>query len=190
MNLSSEQVHWIGGVAFCAVALLLLIRQLQNSTGAWWDALLPLLFIGYGLESFVDLWVHGSAVPADYARESRQHLWQGGALLVAGIIQGLAARGTLRHWAWQLATPFGLAVLAVGFAVHAQHGTSEIGMLLMSTQHRAFAIALGLAAAARTVSLLPLRNARTLEAAWLVALLNFGLLMLSYRESAPVMTHD
>src|SRR5574343_521377 len=114
MNLSSEEVHWLGGAAFTVVALLLMAKQLWGRRGGVWEALLPLLFIGYGLESFADRWVHGAVVPPDYAQESAQHLWQGAAMLLAGVVQGLVARGLLRHWCWQLAMSFGLGALALG----------------------------------------------------------------------------
>jgi hypothetical protein len=189
MELTSEQVHWIGGAAFSAIALLLLAREMLGLSAGWWAYLIPLLFIGYGLESLVDLWVHGSAVPANYGRESRQHLLQGGPLLVGGIVQWNVARGRLRGWWWQLAVPLALVALAVGFAMHDQHGASETAMLLMATQHRAFAIVLGLAAAARFLRVLPATSHRVPEATWLVPLLGFGLLMLTYRETMAPMTH-
>lgn len=98
MELTSEQVHCIGGAAFSAVALLLLARELLGLSANGWAYLIPMLFIGYGLESLIDLWVHGGAVPANYGRESRQHLLQGGPLLLAGIVQWNVARGRLRQW--------------------------------------------------------------------------------------------
>lgn len=73
--------------------------------------------------------------------------------------------------------------------MHDQHGASEIAMLLMTAQHRAFAIVLGLAAAVRFLHVLPATSQRVPEATWLVPLLGFGLLMLTYRETMEPMTH-
>jgi len=189
MDLSSVQVHWIGGVFFTAVPLLLLLQRLLRWPGQYWAYVLPLLFAGYGLESFADVWVHGLAVPSDYTQESRQHLWQGSALLLAGLVELLVARGALLHWRWKLATPLALAALAIGFLFHTQHGGSEMAMALMLTEHRGFAIALSVAAAARAISVLPLRHVAVLESAWLLPLLVFGLQMLSYREAMPGVAH-
>jgi hypothetical protein len=189
MELSSEQVHWIGGFAFTAVAALLLLRSIRHWNGPAWGYLLPALFMGYGLESLVDVWVHGQAVPPGYARESRQHLVQGGALLLAGTVELLIERRVLRAWAWRLAAPAALGVLALGFLFHAQHGLSEVAMAMMSAEHRGFAIALGVAAGARTLDVWWARNAGAdarrspFADAWLMPLLVFGMLMLTYREA-------
>jgi len=193
MELSSEQVHWIGGLAFTAVAVLLLLRSIRRWNGRAWPYLLPALLIGYGLESLVDVWVHGQAVPPGYARESRQHLVQGGGLLLAGIVELLIERRVLRGWGWRLAAPAALGMLAVGFLFHAQHGLSDVAMAMMSAEHRGFAIALFVAAGVRTLDVWLARDAgidvrrSPLAHAWLVPLLVFGIQMLAYREAMPSM---
>lgn len=48
MDLTSEQVHWIGGVAFVTVSLLMLVRASSLWRWQWIPWLLPALFVGYG----------------------------------------------------------------------------------------------------------------------------------------------
>lgn len=207
MNLTSEQVHWLGGGAFVIVSLLGLARASGQIRQRWVLWLLPALFIGYGLESLADVWIHGDAVPANYATESRQHLIQGGVLLFAGIVEALLLTDRLNSWFWRLASPAALAVLASVFVVHDQHGTVDAAaMALMQAQHRGFAIALFTAAVTRALAALSTRRVPFLQSnvpstldegprprhvffddAWLLPLFIFGVQMLVYRES--VMTH-
>lgn len=187
MELTSEEVHWIGGVAFTAVALLLLHRA-QMLQGGWVPWLLPLLLLGYGLESFADLWVHGSAVPVNYGTESRQHLLQGSALLVAGAVEALRLMQRLKAPAWRFVLPMALAVVALVFLVHAQHGGGG-SMALMQVQHRAFAIALLVAAAAKTIEGHAVLERCRLQGAWLLALLIFGLEMLNLNYTEAGRSH-
>lgn len=95
MGLTSEQVHWLGGGAFVLVALALIARETGVVRGGGWRWLLPVLLVGYGIESFVDVWVHGDAAPASYGAESQQHWVQGGAVLLAGLVEGMRLRGRL-----------------------------------------------------------------------------------------------
>lgn len=185
MGLTSEQVHRLGGVAFTLVALLLLARRTQTINAAWIEWLLPALLVAYGVESFADLWVHGSAVPEAYAAESRQHLLQGAIVLAAGIVEGMLLYGVLRHPAWSAVLPIALMAVGLVFLLHAPHGAST-GARTMVAQHRAFAIALFVAAAAKALAALPLSPLKVLETAWLVALLVFGLLLLTYTEQASM----
>ncbi len=205
MDLTSEQVHWIGGVAFVTISLLMLARASGHWRWRWIPWLVPALFVGYGLESVADVWIHGDAVPPNYAAETRQHLLQGGSLFVAGVVEALVLSGRLFTPIWRLAVPVALAVTATVFAAHAQHGGSAdaAAMALMQVQHRGFAIALFTAAAARTAEILMTRSAAsrqargatsaqdspaTLTSAWLLPMLIFGLLMLTYTE--PAMRHS
>jgi predicted RND superfamily exporter protein len=183
MGLTSEQVHRLGGVAFTLVALLLLARRTQAIDAAWIDWLLPALLVAYGVESFADLWVHGSAVPEGYAAESSQHLVQGTIVLAAGIVEGLLLYGALRHPAWSAVLPLALVAIGVVFALHAQHGAGADAMV-MTTQHRAFAIALFVAAAAKALAALPSPPLKAFETVWLAPLLVFGLLLLTYTEAS------
>ena len=82
MNLTSEQVHWIGGAAFTIVALLLILYETRLVRASWLPYVLPLLLIGYGVESLIDPLVHGTAIPQNYAAESLQHVMQGTVMLI------------------------------------------------------------------------------------------------------------
>lgn len=204
MNLSSEQVHWLGGLAFIVVSLLGLAQAGGQLPGRWVSWLIAALFVGYGVESFADVWLHGSAAPANYAPETRQHLLQGGSLLLAGLIEALVLGDLLEDRAWRFALPAALAVTATVFAVHTQHGPAAdaAAMMLMQVQHRAFAIALYTAAVVRALELRSMPSAASipsqprppepthatanggLAGAWLLPLFIFGVQMVVYTESA------
>lgn len=185
MGLTSEQVHWLGGTAFVVVALALILYEV----GAWraralpW--LLPLLLVGYGLESFADLWVHGAAAPLDYGAESRQHLLQGAVVTTAGVIEALRLRGRLTHTLWGLAVPLALLVVAAVFWLHAQHD-ADVSPMLMMVQHRAFAVTLAAAALARALSLVRTPAVARFSSAWLLALLIFGMQLILYTEQTLI----
>lgn len=181
MALSTEQVHWMGGAAFTVTALLLLSRRTAVLAWRWLDFLLPLLFVGYGLESAADPWLHGSAMPASPAGEARQHLMQGGAMMVAGVVQGLVERGTLKHRLWQLAVPAALAFTGAVFWMHA-HENMDGAMTSIMTQHRIFAASLWVAAGAKGLAVLGGPRAQAFDVAWLLPLMLFGVQLLLYTE--------
>lgn len=184
MELTSEQVRWLGKAAFVVVTLLLLAPETGWLKNRWVFWLLPALLVGYGIESYADLWIHGSVVPHGYAAESRQHLLQGSSLLVAGVVEALLLAGRLRAWLWRLVLPLALAVVGIVFLMHAQHETG-VRMELMLVQHRAFAIALLTSAVARAVGSVP--RFPVWREAWLLPLLIFGIEMLTYRETVSNM---
>jgi hypothetical protein len=184
MNLTSEHVHWLGGAAVVIVATALLLREAAILSAAWIAWLLPIFFALYGVESLVDPWVHGAAAPANYGAETTQHVVQGSAMLVAGVIEGLVLRGTLTTRAWSAAIPIALAVVAVVFLIHAHH-TAPVSALVIKVQHRAFALTLLLAAGVRMLAMMPGDAARRLAPGWLFLFLLFGLEMLTYTESPP-----
>lgn len=185
MALTSEQVHWLGGTAFIVVSLALILYE----TGLWraralpW--LLPLLLVGYGIESFADLWVHGAAAPLDYGPESQQHLLQGTAVTIAGVIEALRLRGRVTHALWGLAVPLALLVVAAVFWLHAQHD-ADVSPMLMMVQHRAFAVTLAAAALARSLALARAPAVARFSSAWLLALLIFGVQLVLYTEPAAM----
>lgn len=180
MGLTSQMVHRLGGVAFTLVALLLILRRLQIVDAGWIEWLLPLLFVGYGVESFLDLWIHGAAVPMGYAAESRQHVAQGAIALTAGVVEALILTGTLRPGAWSAVLLLALVVIGTVFLLHAPHGGGN--PMQMMAQHRAFAIALYVAAVAKGLASVSVPQFKVFETAWLLPLLVFGLLMLVYTE--------
>ena len=185
MGLTSEQVHWLGGACFVLVALLLLAHAVAPARVRWAPWLLPALLVGYALESALDPLIHGAAMPRGYAAETAQHLVQGGAMLLAGVVEWARLRGRLRGRAWGLATPAALLVLAGVFLVHAQHDAS-VPPAVLTVQHRAFAATLAVTALARAATALA-PTVTVLRAGWLFPLLAFGLQMLAYTERAP---HD
>jgi hypothetical protein len=186
MGLTSEQVHWIGGAAFTLVALLCVLHETRHIKAAWVPYLLPALMIAYGIESFLDGFVHGSALPGNYAQESGEHFVQGGAMLIGGLGEWLRLRGRLRHSAWALLVPGALAVVGAFFWMHAQHDTT-IPPIVLHIQHRLFAVTLWLAALARLITTWAPARTAGLASAWLAFLLMFGLELLLYTEGGSVL---
>lgn len=183
MGLTSEQVHWAGGMCFALVALALIVHAAAPTHLGWAPWLLPALLVGYGIESALDPLIHGRALPTHYGAEAAQHLVQGGAVLLAGAVEWARLRGRLRRAGWGLMTPAALLVLAGVFLVHAQHDAS-VSPAVLAVQHRAFAVILGVAAFARAATAL-VSGAAPLRAGWLFALLTFGLQLLAYTERTP-----
>ncbi len=187
MELTSEQVHWIGGAAFVAVALLSLAQAVGLLTTRWISWLLPILLIGYGIESGADWWIHGEARPANYLVQALQHVAQGSAMLIAGVVEVLLLRGRLRAPGWSYVLPVALLLVGVGFWVHQQH-TASVDPMVMMLQHRAIAISLTVAALGRAAASALSARTGVLEAGWWLPLLIFGLLMLTYTETSLPMS--
>jgi hypothetical protein len=181
MNLSSEQVHWLGGVAVLIVASGLLLHDLGILSARGWRWLLPVFLVLYGLESFMDPWIHGTAAPENYGAESSQHIVQGTAMLVGGLVESLVLLGILKQRVWMLAVPVSLVALAVIFLVHEQH-TARVPALVLEVQHRVFALTLFLAAVLRAMLLSSRPAVNALGRGWLVLLLLFGLELTTYTE--------
>jgi hypothetical protein len=188
MNLTSEQVHWIGGFAFTIVALLLILYETRLVRAGWLPYLLPILLIGYGVESFIDPLVHGAAEPQNYGAESLQHIIQGTLMLIVGGVEWLRAGGRLKHYGWGLLLPLGLVGVGSVFMFHAQH-EANVPPLLLLVQHRIFAITLWIAAATKAVAEWPNKNSRSFSIAWLLPLLLFGLELLVYTEGGTPLIH-
>lgn len=181
MELTSEQVHWLGGVAFVVVIGLLIAQHagLARWRGIPW--LLPVLLVGYGIESGLDWWIHGDARPKHYFPQALQHVLQGSAMLIAGLVEGARLRGRLQAAAWGYVLPVALTIVGIAFWAHSQHG-AQVDPMVMMIQHRAFAIALVVAALMRTLEIAGRRRG-VLEGAWLAPLLIFGGMLLIYTES-------
>ena len=106
-------------------------------------------------------------------------------MLAAGIAEGLLLAHIVTHPAWRAALPLALATIGVVFVLHAQHGSGAEAMLMM-VQHRAFALTLLVSAAAKALAEMPLPRLQILQTAWLVPLVVFGLLLLTYSEPTTV----
>jgi hypothetical protein len=188
MNLSSEQVHWLGGVGVVLVATGLLLHDLKVLSARGWPWLLPVFLVLYGIESFIDQWIHGSATPANYGAESAQHVVQGTVMLAGGIVEGLVLLGVLKRRVWMLAAPVALAVLALVFLVHEQHAAA-VPPLVIEVQHRAFALTLLLAAALRVLHVFERPAVTALGRGWVLLFLLFGLELLTYTEGGSGSAH-
>ena len=163
-----------------------MLHETRHIKAAWVPYLLPALMIAYGIESFLDAFVHGSALPGNYAQESGEHFVQGGAMLIGGLGEWLRLRGRLRHSAWALLVPGALAVVGAFFWMHTQHDTT-IPPIVLHIQHRLFAVALWLAALTRLITTWAPARTAGLASAWLAFLLMFGLELLLYTEGGSVL---
>lgn len=181
MELTSEQVHWLGGVAFIVVIGLLIAHHAGAARARWIPWLLPVLLVGYGIESGLDWWIHGDARPEHYLPQALQHVLQGSAMFIAGLVEAARLRGRLQATVWGLVLPAALIVVGFAFWAHSQHG-AQVDPMVMMVQHRAFAIALVVAALMRAIELLGRRRG-VLKGAWLAPLLIFGGLLLVYTET-------
>lgn len=181
MELTSEQVHWLGGAAFVIVIGLLLAHHAGALRHRWVPWLLPTLLVGYGIESGLDWWIHGDARPEHYLPQALQHVMQGSAVLLAGLVEGARLRGRLQAVGWGYVLPAALTIVGVAFWAHSQHG-AQVDPTVMMVQHRGFAVALVTAALMRTLEIALLRRG-VFEGAWLAPLLIFGGLLLVYTES-------
>ena len=181
MELTSEQVHHVGGAAFTLVAGLLLLWHLRVVRAPWLPLTMPGLLILYGIESFADRWIHGAQLPASYEAEGVQHLLQGGVVAVAGIVEGLILLGRLHHPVWRGAVPLALGIIGAVFLVHAQHDVN-VDPLVLAVQHRMFAVTLFVTAAAKALAETRREATRWLNAGWLLPMLIFGLELLMYSE--------
>ena len=188
MDLTSEQVHRIGGAVIVVVVVLVLTHGTGVLRLRWIPYLVPLLLVAYGLESFLDTWIHGSAAPANYAAETTQHVIQGIAVLAAGVVEGLLLYGTINHRLWGLALPVALAVIGVVFLVHAQQDAG-VPPLVLAVQHRVFALTLFVTALAKALALVPGDGTRVFSTAWLLPLLLFGLELMVYTEGSGSTSH-
>ena len=184
MDLTSEQVHWIGGLAFVLVIGALLAHQAGAWRARWIPWLLPVLLIGYGIESGLDWWIHGEARPEHYLPQALQHVLQGSAMFLAGLVEAARLRGRLQATAWGLVLPAALITVGVAFWAHSQHG-AQVDPMVMMIQHRAFAVVLVVAAVMRALEVL-LRRRGAFEGAFLAPLLIFGALLVIYTESSDM----
>jgi len=187
MELTSQTVHMIGGLAFTGLSLVMIVNIMSNAEPRWTDAALAVLFLLYGAESVIDQAVHGSAIPENYQMETFQHLIQGAILFLAGVAESLRLAGVLKHRLWSLSVPVGLTGLGGIFLFHAQSGMDMNAMMLMTAQHRAFGVVLLLAAAGYVLARFRLAGNRAADLGWVALLLAFGVMLILYRESMAAM---
>tara|TARA_R110002051_G_scaffold33923_2_gene75479 strand:+ start:9307 stop:9870 length:564 start_codon:yes stop_codon:yes gene_type:complete len=187
MELTSQTVHLIGGIAFTALSLAMIFSIVSNFSSRSTDFGLAILFMLYGAESVFDLAIHGSAVPENYAMETFQHQIQGAILFFVGAAEMLRLFGIMKHRLWSFSVPVGLIGLGGIFLLHAQSGMDADAMMLMIAQHRAFGVVLVIAAAGYVLARFRLAENRAADLGWVASLLAFGLMLILYREGMAVM---
>lgn len=184
MGLTSEQVHWIFGGLLIAVSAVLILRDTGRIKARWVDYLLPALLAAFGLEMLLDPLVHGDAAPANYEAETSQHFLLGLLLIGASVAEFIRTRRGGEGFAWRLPLASALAVAAVAFGMHAQHG-SDAPMILLVTQHRMIAATLAVAALAALIDFSDRRETRRSPALAFLAIL-LGLQLLIYTEGGSL----
>lgn len=187
MGLTSEHVHWMGGLAILVVAALSIAWNFGWIRGRWPRWLLPALLLGYAMQSFFDAQLHGSALPTRYVAETRQHWIQGALVAVAGITEMGRAAGRWKARESALVTPLALVGVGLVFWMHAQHD-AQLDPMLLTLQHRAMAVSLWVAAAARAVAVW--RDDERESVGWWWPLMVFALLLVIYTESASSGGHQ
>lgn len=184
MGLTSEQVHWILGAVLIGVTSLLILRDLGWLRGRWLDYLLPALLAAFGLEMLLDPLVHGDAAPANYGKETAQHLMVGLLLAAAAGAELLRTRRRGEGLLWRLPLAGALAIAAGVFFFHAQHD-SNAQMILLMTQHRMIGATLAVAALAALIEFTGgRRSSRSPALAYLMLLL--GAQLLIYTEGNSI----
>lgn len=185
MGLTSEQVHWIGGVVLAAGALLVILREAGVLRA---DVLRYLVGAGLtlvGAAMLLDRFLHGEAAPQDYEAETAQHLIQGGVVLAVGIVELLRAADRLKRRAWALAFPAGVAAVAVMFLLHAQHAAAGPAELLI-VQHRLFGATLLVGAVSGALVVIGHERTQAFRMAGAVVALIAALQLLLYSEGGSL----
>jgi len=147
MGLTSEQVHWIFGSVLVAAAALMLVAAWRKASWRGLDYVIPVLLMLMGAELILDPWVHGSAAPAGYASETRQHALLGGLLIATSLIELVRVRRGSATVVWRVPLAAALLIAAGLFFFHAQHD-SNAPMALLMIQHRMIGATLGVMALA------------------------------------------
>ncbi len=181
MGVTSEQAHWMAGVVMIVVAVSLLLHELGIVASKRVPLVLPIAIILFGLQAIFDVQLHGSAVPKDYAAETRQHTLQGAITLAVGIVELLRRLGRLRHRLWTFVFPVAIVPVAVVFLMHAQHA-SAAPMLALFVQHRTFGVILLFMAAAFALAETRLPRAEAFRIVFSVLLALLGVQWVVYTE--------
>ena len=116
----SEMVHWLFGMSFLVLGLILLAEAIVGEEiwrRRWWRVYLwPGIAFGLGIA----MW----PVMAFYTNSAIHMLAHGAwaqALMIAGMAELGLARGKLSSRWWKLALPVGLAISGGAFIVHEQN---------------------------------------------------------------------
>ncbi|PYP55846.1 MAG: hypothetical protein DMD44_14100 [Gemmatimonadetes bacterium] len=182
MGLTSEQAHWIVGAELCALALALLLYELQV-----WQARVLRYALGATLlvltaEGVLFPAIEGALTPARFDSATAQHLLLAALCLVVGLVELRRARRAVTGGPGRAALPLGLLATGAIFALHAQHH-SPAPRVLLTVQHRILGASLAVGGLTRGAAELPLPAARSFKTAWLVPLFLAGVELLLYTET-------
>lgn len=183
MEMTSEQVHWLYGAAITAFALMMLLHVQGIISGRWPELTIGGALLVFGLGLVFDPFLHGSALPGNYAGEMAQHLALGTVLIIGSLLELYRAATQRQGRLWRAPVVLALIIAALTFLLHAQHD-ADVPMLLLTTQHRIIAATLLVLAAALLFA--PIGPARRQGAAAPLITLLLGLQLLVYTEGSSL----
>jgi hypothetical protein len=181
MELSSEQVHWIGGMVLVVLAVSLLLYETHVFRRPWIRFFLPVVLIGWGVENALDTLVHGSKAPGGYEAETIQHYLQGAVMIAIGGVELLRALGRLAHRLWALVLPAGLVAVGLMFAFHQTHDAAAPAILLV-IQHRILGATFIVTGLTKGLAAIDYEERTAFQVAWLFPLLLCGIELMLYTE--------
>ena len=178
----SNVAHWIEGVIFLIVAMIVLLQifgYLKNRLYLW-----PSLILIAGLFLPIFSYIHhldepGLAWQATiYDPQQRQHMFMAILMSIAGFSE--LRRLKYRESLWKFLLPGVLATIGILFLTHPQHGTSE-AVMQAALIHKYLGSVLVLSGVFRGVEMLQ-PNQKWLKYPWVIFLTIAGILLISYRE--------
>jgi len=180
----SEMVHWLFGMGFLLLGLILLAQAIVGEEvwrrRRWRVYLWPGLVFALG----VAMW----PVMAFFTNSAIHMLAHGAwaqALMVAGAAELGLAKGKLRSRWWKLALPVGIAVSGAAFLVHEQNGwffarSAFLHHLIGWTLLGGSLVPLALAARPRSVAL---------QSTFALTIVALAVMLFADRDLAPIFGH-
>jgi len=182
MGLTSEQAHWIVGAELCAVALTLLLYEMQVWRAPALRYLLGAALLLLAAEGVLFPAIEGALTPGRLDRATAQHLLLAAVCAAVGLVELARASRAGASGGSRAALPLGLLATGAIFAFHAQHH-SAAPRVLLTVQHRMLGASLVVGALTRGAAELPHPAARGFRTAWLVPLFLAGVQLLLYTET-------
>jgi len=135
MGLTSEQAHWIVGAELCAVALTLLLYEMQVWRAPALRYLLGGALLLLAAEGVLFPAIEGALTPGRLDRATAQHLLLAAVCAAVGLVELARASRAGASGGSRAALPLGLLATGAIFAFHAQHH-SAAPRVLLTVQHR------------------------------------------------------
>jgi len=183
MGLTSEQAHWIVGAELCALALTLLLYELQVWPARGLRYALGATLLVLAAEGVLFPAIEGALTPERFDATTAQHLLLAALCLLVGLVELWRAARGMQGGGSRAALPLGLLATSAIFVFHAQHH-SAAPRVLLTVQHRILGASLAVGGLTRGAAELPVPAARSFKTAWLVPLFLAGVQLLLYTETS------